>query len=130
MSDSCLEGIEDLLESLLRIRPGLCRHEITVVVTSSTHVHPAASTSGQTAGEDGLADEVTATIPVLTVEEPSRGLLAFGIGEGEDFERAIIDLVETRMNSNSLPTSRKHVSHRPESTGCVVTSSCRVGNHN
>lgn len=48
-----------------------------------------------------LADEVNATVHVLTVVEPSRSSLTFGIDEVEDINRAITDLVETIVDSNS-----------------------------
>ena len=48
-----------------------------------------------------LADEVNATVHVLTVVEPSRSSLTFGIDEVEDINRAITDLVEAIVDSNS-----------------------------
>jgi len=48
-----------------------------------------------------LADEINATVHVLTVVEPSRSSLTFGIDEVEDINQAITDLVETIVDSNS-----------------------------
>ncbi len=48
-----------------------------------------------------LADEVNATVHVFTVVEPSRSSLTFAIDEVEDINRAITDLVDTIVDSNS-----------------------------
>jgi nucleotide-binding universal stress UspA family protein len=47
-----------------------------------------------------LGEEVDATVHVLTVVEPSRSSLTFGIDEVEDINRATTDLVETLEDSN------------------------------
>lgn len=47
-----------------------------------------------------VANELNATVHVLTVVEPSRSLLSFGVDEVEDINQAVVDLVDTIVTSN------------------------------